>query len=96
MENFIFRVFLFLQQVESLEGCICQKTGKLVLLSAQNLLDCVKGSIRSVDDGFGYIETNGGIDTEKSYPYEGQVRVVFITVSDLWKTFRKYKWGNLF
>lgn len=77
---------LFLQQAESLEGCICQKTGKLVLLSAQNLLDCVKGSIRSVDVGFGYIEANGGIDTEKSYPYEGKVRGVLLTVSNLWKT----------
>lgn len=77
---------LFLQQAESLEGCICQKTGKLVLLSAQNLLDCVKGSIRSVDDAFGYIEANGGIDTEKSYPYEGKVRGVLLTDSNLWKT----------
>ena len=77
---------LFLQQAESLEGCICQKTGKLVLLSAQNLLDCVKGSIRSVDDGFGYIEASGGIDTEKSYPYEGKVRGILLTVSNLWKT----------
>ena len=83
MENFIFRAMLFLQQVESLEGCICQKTGKLVLLSAQNLLDCVKGSIRTVDDGFGYIEANGGIDTEQSYPYEGEVRGVLVTISDL-------------
>ena len=59
-----------------------RKTGKLVSLSEQNLVDCVKDlknrtenceSGGNLQDAFNYIKMNHGIDTEESYPYEGRV-----------------------
>jgi cathepsin F len=69
----------------NIEGQLFVKQKKLVSLSEQNLVDCDHECVeyeqqQSCDDGcngglmwaaFQYVQKNGGINTEESYPYEG-------------------------
>ncbi|XP_069505841.1 cathepsin K-like [Ambystoma mexicanum] len=62
--------------VGALEGQLMKKTGKLVSLSPQNLVDCdmdnfgCKGGYMT--NAFGYVRDNQGIDSEDTYPYVGE------------------------
>uniref|UniRef100_A0A8C3PRA3 Cathepsin K n=1 Tax=Calidris pygmaea TaxID=425635 RepID=A0A8C3PRA3_9CHAR len=62
--------------VGALEGQLKRKTGKLLSLSPQNLVDCVVNNDGCgggyMTNAFEYVRQNRGIDSEDAYPYIGQ------------------------
>ena len=69
----------FCGQTGTLEGQHFRKTGKLVSLSEQQLVDCAGSyGTQGCDGGDeppadAYILSAGGIESESNYPYEGRV-----------------------
>lgn len=62
--------------IGSVEGINAIRTGEIVSLSEQELVDCDREYNQGCNGGlmdyaFEFIISNGGIDTEKDYPYTG-------------------------
>ena len=63
----------------AIEGQIFQKTGQLIPLSVQNLVDCSRPQgnrgcyVGNTYRALKYVVENGGLESEATYPYEEKV-----------------------
>jgi len=83
--------------VASMEGQHALQTGKLVNLSESQIVDCdINGSDSGCDGGwmdgaFKYVIAQGGVDTDKSYPYDPQDDPCQFNKSNVGAKFSNYK-----
>lgn len=80
----------------ALEGQIYLTKGYLISLSEQNLVDCSTGfgnngcQYGNPSRAFQYIKSNGGIDTENSYPYNGREQSCRLSKKSIGATVRGF------
>ncbi|XP_018415414.1 PREDICTED: cathepsin K-like [Nanorana parkeri] len=81
--------------VGALEGQLKKKTKKLLVLSPQNLVDCVKKNDGCgggyMTNAFEYVRDNKGIDLEKAYPYVGEDQTCNYTTAGRGAKCKAYK-----